>query len=306
MQTPVVLLIFNRPDTTRRVLEVVRAVQPSTLLVVADGPRPHVSSDEERCAETRALIDGVDWACDVRRNYADANMGLADRVAGGLTWAFEQVESAIILEDDCVPHPSFFRFCAELLDRYAADTRIMSISGTNYQLGRRRTVYSYYFSRYNHCWGWATWRRAWQFYDHDMTLWPDVRDGGWLYDILDSRQAVRYWRKILQRTYTGRINSWAYRWTLAHWLQSGLSILPNVNLVSNIGFGDQATHTRDRSPFAHMPAVAMPFPLSHPPFVIADAQADRHTQATVYREPPLPARALYRLRLLLAARQKSG
>jgi len=296
MQTPVVLLIFNRPDTTRRVLEVVRAARPSTLLVVADGPRPHVSSDEERCAETRALIDGVDWVCDVRRHYADANMGLADRVAGGLTWAFGQVEAAIILEDDCVPHPSFFRFCAELLDRYALDTRIMAIAGDNFQFSARTAEYSYYYSRYPHCWGWATWRRAWRFYDHSMAAWPQVRERKLLDGILESRSASRDWTRIFDATYTGRVNSWANRWTLACWLQNGLTILPAVNLVSNIGFGSLGTHTRDDSPFGNMEVHPLEFPLKHPPYVVRDAAADWITQRTLFRRPNLWQRVAYRIR----------
>ena len=295
-KTPVVLLIFNRPDTTRRVLEAVRAVRPSTLLVVADGPRPHVPSDTERCAETRALIDGVDWACDVRRKYADANMGLADRVASGLTWAFAQVETAIILEDDCVPHPSFFRFCTELLDRYAADTRIMAIAGDNFQFGARTAEYSYYFSRYPHCWGWATWRRAWRFYDHSMAAWPHIRERKLLDDIFESRSASRYWTRIFDATYSGRVSSWANRWTLACWLQNGLSILPAVNLVSNIGFGSHGTHTRDDSPFGNMEVHPLAFPLKHPPYVVRDAAADWITQRTLFRRPNLWQRVAYRIR----------
>lgn len=298
LDTPVVLLIFNRPDAARHVLDAIRTVKPATLLVVADGPRPHVASDAERCAETRALINGVDWDCDVRRNYAEANMGLADRVASGLTWAFEQVESAIILEDDCVPHPTFFPFCAELLQRYAGDARVMAIAGDNFQFGERAAEYSYYFSRYPHCWGWATWRRAWRHYDHAMAAWPQVRKQRLLDGALESKSASRDWTRILDNTYSGRVNSWANRWTLACWLQSGLTILPAVNLVANIGFGSHGTHTRDDSPFGNMAVQPMAFPLAHPPYVIRDAAADRFTQRTLFRRPNLWQRAAYRIRHL--------
>jgi len=238
----------------------------------------------------------VDWDCDVRRNYADANMGLADRVASGLTWAFEQVESAIILEDDCVPHPTFFRFCTELLERYADDTRIMAIAGDNFQFGERAAEYSYYFSRYPHCWGWATWRRAWRHYDHTMAAWPRARERRLLDGVLGSKSASRDWTRIFDGTYSRRVNSWANRWTLACWLQSGLTILPAVNLVSNIGFGSHGTHTRDRSPFSDIAVQPIAFPLAHPPYVVRDAAADRFTQRTLFRRPSVWQRAAYRIR----------
>jgi hypothetical protein len=216
----------------------------------------------------------------VERNYADQNLGLPDRVAGGLDWVFSQVDRAIILEDDCVPENSFFPYCAELLERYQNDTRVMVISGDNFQHGRQRTQYSYYFSRYPHCWGWATWQRAWHHYDAGMDHWPAIRDSGWLYDILDNdRRAAAYWRQIFQAVYEGSIHSWAYRWTLACWIESGLTVLPRCNLVSNMGFGIDATHTRRRSRSSTVPAQSLEFPLHHPPYVIRDSHADRFTQS---------------------------
>ncbi len=300
METPVIFLIFNRPDTTARVFAEIAKARPRRLLVVADGPRPHRPDDVEKCAAARAVIERVDWPCEVMTNFADTNMGLKDRVASGLTWGFEQVEEAIVLEDDCVPHPTFFRFCEELLNRYCDDERIMAITGNNFQFGRRRTPYSYYFSRYNHCWGWASWRRAWQHYDHGMCLWPEIRDGDWLYDILQDRSAIRYWRRIFQRTYDNEINSWAYRWTFACWVQSGLTITPDINLVSNIGFRADAAHTVDRwNPRANLPATPMEFPLRHPPFVVRHVEADRYIQKTAFSRPGLGARVVRKLRWMM-------
>ncbi|GIV76369.1 MAG: hemolytic protein HlpA [Litorilinea sp.] len=303
MQTPVIFLIFNRPDTTAQVFAEIAKARPRRLLVVADGPRPHRPDDVEKCAAARAIIDQVDWDCEVMTNFAETNMGLKDRVASGLTWGFEQVEEAIVLEDDCVPHPTFFRFCEELLAKYRHDSRVMTISGNNFQFGRRRTSYSYYFSRYNHCWGWASWRRAWQYYDHEMRLWPEIRDGNWLYDILQDRSAVRYWRRIFQRTYDNEINSWAYRWTFACWVQSGLTVLPAVNLVSNVGFDQEATHTRGRSRVAYLPTEPLNWPLMHPPFVIQDIEADRSTHQL--HSPPFASliRLAVKARNLLLRRQ---
>jgi hypothetical protein len=287
IKTPVALIIFNRPDTTQRVFETIRQAKPPLLLVVADGPREEKPGEAEKCAAARAIIEGVDWDCEVLKNYSEINLGCRRRVASGLDWVFDTVEETIVLEDDCVPHPTFFRFCEELLDRYRHDRRIMSISGQNVQFGRRRTEYSYYFSRYTHCWGWASWRRAWQHYDLDMKLWSEVRDGNFLSDILEDPKAVKDWTRTFQLTYEEKLNTWDFQWTFACWLQSGLSILSNVNLVSNIGHGRAGTHTSDvSSPYSNMPVEAMTFPLKHPPFVIRDSQADNFTQDTHYDYNP--------------------
>ncbi|MEO0835149.1 MAG: glycosyltransferase family 2 protein [Cyanobacteria bacterium J06642_3] len=281
LQTPVVLILFKRPDTTEKVFEAIRQAKPPKLLVIADGSRPDKPGEEEKCAATRAIIDQVDWDCEVLKNYSEINLGCKKRVSSGLNWVFEQVEEAIILEDDCLPDLTFFRFCEELLEYYRHDSRIGVISGTNLQFGHQRTDYSYYFSRYNHCWGWASWRRAWQCFDLEMRLWSVIRDGHWLEDILEDRQAVKFWTEIYQANYDGNINSWAYPWTFCCWTQSLLSILPNVNLISNIGFGNESTNTNPTiSKFSNIPTESISFPLKHPPYVIRDTKADHYTQKT--------------------------
>ncbi|MCA2940318.1 MAG: glycosyltransferase family 2 protein [Microcystis sp. M113S1] len=284
LTTPIAFLIFNRPDTTARVFEAIRQAKPPKLLVVADGLRPDRADDIEKCKAARAIIDGVDWDCEVLTNYSDVNLGCKSRVSSGLNWVFDTVEEAIILEDDCLPHPSFFQFCEELLEYYRHDQRIMVISGDNFQFGRKRTEYSYYFSRYNHIWGWASWRRAWQYYDLKMKLWQEISDGSWLESILGETQAVKYWTKIFQTAYDNKVDSWDYGWTFACWIQNGLTILPNVNLVSNIGFGADATHTsRAIQSVVNNPVREMSFPLQHPPFITRHFEADRFTWENIYR-----------------------
>jgi hypothetical protein len=282
LNTPVVLIIFNRPETTAEVFEAIRQAKPLRLLVVADGPRPDHLGDAERCMAARAIIQPVDWDCEVLTNYSETNLGCRERVAGGLNWVFETVDEAIILEDDCAPHPTFFRFCEELLERYRADERVMCLSGNNFQFGRKRTEFSYYFSRYNHIWGWASWRRAWKHFDLSMSSWPELQAGRWLEETLNDPQAVRYWTYIFQKAYDG-FNTWDYAWTFACWRQNGLSIVPAVNLVSNIGFGPEAVHTKDRSSkFADMPVDAIQFPLRHPPDVTRHIEADEFTERIVF------------------------
>jgi hypothetical protein len=287
MRTPVAFIIFNRPDTTARVFESIRHAQPSKLLVIADGARPDKIGEAKKCAATRAIIDRVDWDCEVITNYSDVNLGCKLRVATGIDWVFQQVEEAIILEDDCLPEPSFFPYCDELLERYRHDTRIMFISGDNFQFGRRRTTDSYYFSQFNYMcptWGWATWRRAWQYYDVNIELWETIRDDKWLEDILGDSPALEVWKRKFQSVYDGKCDTWDYQWILTCWVQNGSIVMPNVNLIGNIGYRADATHSKTLTgEFANMPVEAMPFPLQHPKFVIRDARADRYSNESSNR-----------------------
>ncbi len=295
LHTAVVLIIFNRPGTTSRVFEAIREARPPQLFIVADGPRTGSVDDPRDCAAARAIVEQVDWPCDVVHDYSGTNLGCRRRVASGLTRVFETVNQAIILEDDCVPHAAFFRYCEELLERWQDDDRIWSISGDNFQSGRRRTPYSYYFSRYIHVWGWATWRRAWRQYDDAMSLWPQVRDGGWLDDVLTSSALVAYWRARFEATYVETVDTWDYRWLLTCWLQHGLTILPQINLVANIGHGWQASHTTAISPWANLPTQPMPFPLDHPTHMIPDARADAYTESIMFTRPSWGARVRHQL-----------
>ena len=282
LKTPVAFIIFNRPDTTKRVFAEIAKARPPKLLVIADGPRADHSEDAGKCAAARAIIDGVDWDCEVLTNYSDINMGCKRRVSSGLDWVFDTVEEAIILEDDCLPHPTFFRFCEEMLEKYRDDKRIAMISGDNFQFGKKRTEYSYYFSRYTHIWGWASWRRAWENYDVDIKLWSEIRDGGWLKDLLGDKKSVRYWRNIFENVYQGKIDTWDYQWTFSCWIQNALTILPNVNLVSNIGFGSEALHTKGRNKFADMETETLDFTILHPPYILRDSVADSITENTMF------------------------
>jgi hypothetical protein len=281
---PIVFLIFNRPEQTARTFAAIRAARPGGLLVVADGPRPGRAGEGERCAATRAIIDGIDWPCDVRRNFAETNMGCGRRVSSGLNWAFGQVEEAIILEDDCLPDPTFFPYCAELLERYRTDERIMMISGNNFQNGARRTPDSYYFSRFPHCWGWATWRRAWGLLDYKMPDWPQRRHTQWLSLIAGNRALENFWAQCFDGVMSAKIDTWDYQWMYCVLTRNGLSIAPNVNLVTNIGFSSMATHTVTVDDRYLVPSCAMEFPLRHPAVINPCKKADEFEK--VYLHPP--------------------
>jgi hypothetical protein len=314
MQSPVAFIIFNRPDTTERVFSEIAKAKPVKLFVVADGPRQGRPADAEKCAEARAVIERVDWDCKVFKNYSDVNLGCGYRPASGISWVFEHVDRAIILEDDCVPHPTFFRFCDELLERYQDDERVMHIAGNNFQFGIQRTPFSYFFSDHNLCaGGWATWRRAWRHFDIGVKGWASLRETSFLTHIVEHPVAIAYWQEMFDRAYAsgGTVNYWDYQWTLSCWEQNGLSILPNNTLISNIGFGhDDATHTRSANDkvaqlTAFLNLEEMIFPLKHPPYVRRNWEADKHLVENVVvgtRPQATPAGLLNRMRKKIGRR----
>ncbi|HBE19437.1 MAG TPA: hemolytic protein HlpA-like protein [Cyanobacteria bacterium UBA11367] len=272
--TPVALFIFNRPDLTEIVFEQIRSAKPKKLLVVADGPR--FPQEAEKCEKARKIIERVDWHCEVLTNFSEKNIGCGIRVSTGLDWVFSEVEEAIILEDDCLPTASFFYFCQTLLEYYKHDQRIMHISGNNFQLGKSRTEYSYYFSRYPHSWGWASWRRAWKYFDQGMKNYTDFKKANVIKLICENPYEQNYWTSIFDRMFEGVSDTWDYQWFYACLAQNGLSILPNSNLVSNIGFRSDATHTCGESPWERLPTSDI-WEIEHPPFIIRHREADDYT-----------------------------
>lgn len=275
LNTPIVYMIFNRPRHTRETFEVIRLQQPSKLFIIADGPRPNHPTDSERCKEVRLIVEQIDWPCEVKHNYSDLNLGCKQRVISGLDWVFLQVENAIILEDDCLPHPDFFDYCQELLERYNDDDRVMAVTGNNFQAGRRRGAAAYYFSKYNHVWGWATWRRAWQKNDPSLAFWPEwKKTTAWVQHTPDKIER-RYWSEIFERMYRSEIDTWDYPWTASVFYHGGLTATPNVNLVTNIGFGPDGTHTVANEDQDGLPSHSLG-PLIHMSKVVQDRKADRY------------------------------
>jgi hypothetical protein len=299
--TPIALIVFNRPALTARVFEFIRSARPATLFVIADGPRPDRPGEEQRCAETRRVTERIDWPCVVHRDYAPRNLGCRRRVTTGLDLVFSKVESAIVLEDDCLPDPSFVPFAARMLDRYADDRRVMAVCGTNILGSWEPHRYSYFFSRFGCVWGWATWRRAWELNDRDMVLWRDA----W---VRTTVQAIcgpdfRVKEAGYDGAYAGEIDTWDYQWELTRIAHGGLSVVPSRNLISNIGFGADATHTRDPdSEFSSMPGHAMEFPLRSPPTFLPDVMFDAQClrrEGGPYLQRLLSAPATRRVRKLV-------
>jgi len=275
MQTPVALLIFNRPEITRRLVEEVIRAQPPKVLVFGDGPRADHPKDAELIAAAKRVIGQAPWECEVLTNYSDVNLGTKLRPATGLNWVFKMVEKAIFFEDDCLPHPSFFRFCNELLEKYEHDERVMMISGNNFMRGRKLTADSYLFSHYAGIWGWATWRRAWRHYDVELRQWPALRETPFLHDVLSNEDEVAFWRQCFDRIVSGETQTWDHQWQFACWAQHALSIMPAVNLCTNVGFGPAAQHYKEFDPrLAAVSVEEMQFPLRHPPVMVRSREAD--------------------------------
>jgi hypothetical protein len=275
--TPLLLIAWRRPHTLRQVIDAIRPVAPTSLFVACDGPNPERPGEAGKVAATRAVIEQeIDWPCQIERLYSDVNQGCRLGVSRAITWFFDQVKEGIILEDDCVPHPDFFPYCATLLERYRHDTRVWCISGGNRQDGRWIGNGSYYFSRYNHCWGWASWRRCWRHYDGNLSQWPALRESGMLSTIFEDPLELNYWSGIWQRLLEkGDPDTWDYQWTFTCLANGGLTALPNNNLVKNIGYGKDATHTTNE-PFST--SIDNPLPdIKHPQFVLRNARADFYT-----------------------------
>ena len=290
---PVAFFIFNRPALTHVVFEQIRRFAPKTLLVVADGPRDE--GERHLCEEARAILKQVDWPCRVLQNFSNENLGCKRRMSSGLRWVFEQVEEAIILEDDCLPDPTFFSFCSHLLYSYYDDPRVIHISGSCF-LTQPCTDHSYWFSQHSDIWGWATWRRAFRHYDVSMSSWPV---GGKLRHSLIWRNPIerRYWTKKFDDTHAGKIDTWDYQWHWNVYQRNGRVIVPRTNLITNLGFDAFATHTHHPTvPAANLATTPVDY-ISHPPRFNRRAQADFEVFCTRYyleghlarRETSIPA-----------------
>ena len=286
--TPLLLIAWRRPHTLRQVIDAIRPVAPTRLFVACDGPNPERPGEAEKVAATRAVIEHeIDWPCQIERLYSDGNRGCRLGVSRAITWFFEQVEEGIILEDDCVPHPDFFPYCSTLLDRYRDDKRISIICGSNNQ-GSTEVGHSYFFSRLGGIWGWATWRRAWLTNDIELESLSDAIREKVLESVVDQPIAeLRY--RMCNEVLEGRLDSWDYGWGYSRLINNSLACVPRINLISNEGFGSDATHTHEGCS-VQVSSCSLQFPLSHPKFFVPHASYDAMYAPSV--TPSLAIRAL--------------
>lgn len=244
MKSPVLFIIFNRPETTKRVFAEIRKYRPAKLFIAADGPRENKVGEKERCEQAREITENIDWPCKVKRLYQKKNLGCKYAVSGAIDWFFENVEEGIILEDDCLPNSSFFTFCEQMLGLYRNNDKVMCVSGDNFLPKKMQKKEGLYFSKYVHIWGWATWKRAWKNYDVEIKNWPKIKRLGLLNKYFDNFIEKVYWFTIFNAVYDKKIDTWDYQFVYHTWKNGGVSAMPNTNLISNIGFDKEALHTK--------------------------------------------------------------
>lgn len=297
---PVLLTIFNRPDKVRKVITSLAAVKPNQIFVSADGPRAGYSGDAEKCVLAREALSGIDWPCEVITYLREKNFGCDPAVSTAISWFFEHVDYGVVLEDDCLPHPDFFRFCSELFERFSDDKRIMQISGLA-PYPPRKNAYDYHFSRSFRCHAWGTWRRAWSLYSDDVEIyWADIETilKGYYPHTEDLWAKMDRYALFKQ----GRRNNWDFKWNIACFAHNGLSIVPEKNLVVNIGFDEEGTHTTSSNHWlAGLKTSPLRFPLRHPQFVFADSSQEERLRSTIFRSLNYKGRLVSRYRSLLAA-----
>jgi hypothetical protein len=295
--TPILFLIFNRPETTQKVFDAIRSVKPKHLFVAADGPRVEKVNDQQNCNAARSIIK-VDWNCELKKLFRTENLGCRVAVSSAIDWFFENVEEGIILEDDCLPHPDFFPFAESTLSSHRENPKVMHISGGNFQFGQKRGEASYYFSRISHIWGWATWRRAWEQYDVNMNDFPSFLKKNRKKSIFINKEVEKYWLFHFKRMYN-KANTWDYQWTYAVMKKNGYCIIPNVNMISNIGFGANATHATDtQNKLANMDTLPLKS-IIHPQTMIFMDEADTYTITEVFPIPSLAKRIVAKFSKIL-------
>jgi len=278
LNTPVLLLTFNRLEATQEMFQAICEAKPSKLYIASDGPRSNKLGEDKEVSNVRDyILNNISWPCTVNTLFQERNLGCRDAVVTAINWFFENEIEGIILEDDCVPNKSFFLYVEDLLSHYRDDKRVMAISGNNILGDSYKSQFSYTFSRYSLMWGWATWRRAWNLYDPNMTTWPKYRDTNWLYHFGNGSHTFRArWKWIFDQVHDGYLNTWDIQWIYACWLQNGLAILPTKNLVRNIGFTSEATHTKNYNHvLSNLTQYELKFPLKHPQKMVIDYELDK-------------------------------
>lgn len=280
----VLLLGFNRPALTQRVLSAIAIARPSRLYVATDGPRPGNLQDIQRCQAVRSLFERIEWPCELKTLHRQQNLGCGMAVRTAIDWFFDHETEGIILEDDCLPDASFFSFCSELLDHLRNQHTVFAISGDNFVGAQTPPLMSYWFNRVFLCWGWATWRDRWHSVPAQITATDEASMVAKLHRVGLPKQDIRYWRSAFSRVApwtpaSKRIDTWDYQ-VCYHALSNGLlTVCPAVNLVTNIGFGPEALHTH-AAPSRHaVCSHALPFPLWHPDEISADRRLTRETMA---------------------------
>ena len=271
-ETPILFMIFNREKCAIKVFSTIRRIRPKYLYIASDGARDSIEDESNIVANLRVkIINKIDWPCECKTLFREKNLGCKVAVSDAITWFFDQESEGIILEDDCLPEPSFFKFCEQMLIKFRHDSRIAMVSGNNFH--STSVEESYYFTKYVHIWGWATWKRSWALYDINLTDWPVARKF-LLNDIFKKSITRVLWHRNFKKCFYNKIDTWDYQWVYSIWMNSMLCIAPNVNLVKNIGFDFRATHTKNSTIFANVSFKKIKFPLIHPKNTLRNSKMD--------------------------------
>jgi GR25 family glycosyltransferase involved in LPS biosynthesis len=274
LENPLLFLVFNRPLETQRVFDEIKMVKPKKLYVAADGPR--VDFDEENCNKVKNIFSQIDWECDVQTLYREKNLGCKYAVSSAIDWFFENEEMGLILEDDCLPSKDFFRFCDTMLNKYKDDHRFRFVTGSNFNFGNKIGDGSYYFSRLTHVWGWASWRRSWKDYDVELSKYKGKDYYNVFQSLFQNEILAEDWNNIIQQLFDNKIDTWDYQWTITNLFNNGLSIIPNVNLIKNIGFGENATHTFESNGLENQAHQMLEENICHPVVFLPNFEADKN------------------------------
>jgi len=302
METALLLIVWRRPEETKKLIDSIRPFSPQKIYVASDGPKIDDIDNQKKVFEVRKLIDKeINWGCTLKKFYAKSNKGCKLGVTDAITWFFANEEEGIILEDDCIPRNEFFPYCIDLLERYRYEEKIWCICGNSYQRGLSTSKESYFFSRYSQFWGWATWKRSWDKYDNNMKAWADQKNKKFLKREFKSYSTWLYWKSIWDDIYYRSYpDTWDYQWIFCCMLNSGMVCLPNKDLVENIGFGPLATHTTDvkfKRKFINDESTI--FPLIHPKYISISSKADQFIERTIQKGPTLKFYIKYFLKRIL-------
>lgn len=303
--TPVLFLIFNRPSTTKLVFDQIKKAKPAKLFIAADAARAEIAGEKELCEEVKHTVSGIDWPCAVYHLYRTQHLGCKTAVSLAITWFFEQVDEGIILEDDCLPSLSFFSFCSAMLCEFRDETSIFHINGNNFQGAIHRGGGSYYYSKYTHVWGWATWKRAWSHYSLELKEWDVFKESKKFKNLFTSSIEKKFWIKKFEKYHHNREinNYWSWQWLYTCWYHGGKTITPQKNLVTNIGFGG-GTNTIIALNHLIIRAEELAPPYSKPGNQSMDMEADTYTFANIFRyKGPILSRIKYHLHRISGKRK---
>jgi hypothetical protein len=264
---PILFLIFNREEHSSKVFDVIRDIKPRQLYIAADGPRASISGEAKVCKQVReSIINKIDWDCEIHTLFRQSNIGCGLAVSSAISWFFENEEEGIILEDDCLPDKTFFKYCSELLDQHRFNSSISIISGCNFDQNQtnHNSNSSYFYSKIPYTWGWATWKRTWEGYDYNIEKWNKINRRAFLKWLFDEIEFQNFWEKVFNDVYGGQKTTWDYQFFFHCFSQKQLAIVPSVNLVTNIGHDQSATHTfNSESLQSKFPIIPIKFPLIH-------------------------------------------